>query len=348
MSHSKKMPARLQSYIVKKNKPPSPSIVRMMEKRQLLLDKVLFLNHKKKECGVYQYGKRLWGILKNCNRISYDYREIENEKEYKEFINTVAYKAIIYNYHVATMPWLSRKTIDTTRNNIGILHECDNHLFNKGISIDPTIQETTTLFRIPRPTIETMPMSKTCETDLFTQFVNFHENDTPIFGSFGFGFDNKGFPKIVRMINEQYDKAIIKFVIPHAVFDPNPNTVQNVYTQCLEQNIKKDIVLMIHTEFVSEHDLLNFLRSNTMNIFLYDNLHGRGISSTIDYALSVRKPLGISDSFMFRHIYSDEICLYKNSIQKCMENSLAYCEKFLSLYSHKNMIDKFHHIIHSP
>ena len=73
---------------------------------------------------------------------------------------------------------------------------------------------------------------------------------------------------------------------------------------------------MIHTDFVNENDLLIFLQSNTMNIFLYDNLHGRGISSTIDYALSVRRPLGISDSFMFRHIYSDEICLYKNSIQK--------------------------------
>ena len=47
---------------------------------------------------------------------------------------------------------------------------------------------------------------------------------------------------------------------------------------------------------------------------------GRSASSVIDYAVSIKTPFGISDSYMFRHIYSDRICLYKNTIQECIDN----------------------------
>ena len=97
---------------------------------------------------------------------------------------------------------------------------------------------------------------------------------------------------------------------------------------------------MIHTDFVSEHDLLMFLASNTMNLFLYDKLSVKGVSSTIDYALSARRPIGISDSHYFQHIYHDDICLEKNSIASCMEKSMAHCEHHRQRYSHRNMREK--------
>ena len=70
-------------------------------------------------------------------------------------------------------------------------------------------------------------------------------------------------------------------------------------------------------------------------------MNGRGISSTIDYALSVKTPLGISDSYMFRNIYDDKICLYKIPIDTCLQGSTEYCKQFLEKYSHTNMINKF-------
>lgn len=345
----KKMPLRMQSYLKKKqNQLPQQKIVVHPKEH---IPSVLFLNHKKQACGVYQYGKRVYEILQKSQHLVYEYKEIENIVEYSALTRNIIYKAIVYNYHVATMPWLNENTIDCSQQNIGILHECNIHLFTKTISIDPNCVESTHVYHIPRPLIENIPCEMNeSSADELKKFIHFQDGYTPIFGSFGFGFENKGFPRIVRMINEQYDCAIIKFIIPHAVFDPNCYRNIETSNKCHQENVKKNIILMIYTEFVSEHDLLVFLRSNTMNIFLYDqsNVDLHGISSTIDYALSVRRPLGISDSFMFRHIYSDDICLYKNPIQSCMENSLAYCEKFLSLYSHQNMIDKFNTIIHSP
>lgn len=56
---------------------------------------------------------------------------------------------------------------------------------------------------------------------------------------------------------------------------------------------------------MSNDEILDFLNKNTVNIFLYDNMPGRGLSSTIDYAVSVDTPLIVNNSNMFRHLLSD-------------------------------------------
>ena len=114
----------------------------------------------------------------------------------------------------------------------------------------------------------------------------------------------------------------------------------------MKENKKEGIILMITHDFFSNADMLKFLKSNTMNIFLYSHDgNTNGISSTVDYALSVKKPLAISDSFMFRNIYSDEICLYKKSIEYCLKSSVDYCSVFLEKYSNQNLINKFRKIV---
>lgn len=309
--------------------------------------KMLLLNHKRQQCGVYQYGKRLHHILQQYQEIGYEYHEVETEGEYWQLMDNNQYNAVIYNYCPPTMPWLNEQTIRHTQENIGILHECDPGYFDKKIRIDPTAPESTHVYNIPRPLIQDIPpASDKCDLVGFQKFVSYQDGDTPIFGTFG--FINKGFPRIVQMVNEQYEKAIIKLLITCADFGGDYITIQQICDECFQQRTKPGISVMICTHFVNEHDLLLFLQSNTMNIFLYDFMGGRGISSTIDYALSVKRPVGISDSYMFLHIYTDDICLYKNPIQKCVENSMAHCEKFVSLYSHENMRKKILHILFAP
>jgi len=313
---------------------------------------ILFFNHTKKQCGVYQYGIRLFDILKKTEDINYIYIEVNNFEEYKNAIlsHSPNIRFIIYNYHGATMPWLNEHTIQKKVKNIGIPHESSDHLFDIVCNIDPTAPETITRFSLPRPiyeNIDEMLQNYIPSSESIKEFIEYSEEGISIFGSFGFGFDNKGFDKIVKMVNEQYDNAIIKFVIPHAFFDPNSSNTPIIMKQkCIQSNTKSTIKLMITHDFFSTEDILKFLQSNTMNIFLYDTMSGRGISSTIDYAISVKKPLGISNSYMFKNIYSDDICLYKKSINDCLNNSVNYYSKFLSEYSHKNMILKFKEIIY--
>lgn len=303
---------------------------------------ILFINSTKKQCGVYQYGLRLYDILKP-GFPNLEYIELENGNDYLITITKKSYCVIIYNYHAATLPWLP-SVMQKQVKNIGLIHDSNNFNFDITIEICPD----DSLFSIPRPIFENID-----EVDEYTpsfskvkDFIDFKDENVPIFGSFGFGFDNKGFHKIVNLINKNYDHAIIKFVIPLADFDSNAqSTTSTTYQKCLAENVKPGIKLLITHDFFSTIDVLKFLRSNTMNIFLYDDLQGRGPSSVIDYAISVKRPLGISNSFMFRHFYSDQIDFGKTPLNDVMANSVAYCDKFLNKYSHKNMILKFYSIL---
>lgn len=299
---------------------------------------VLFLNHKVKQCGVYQYGLRLSQIFQKSEDLKYHYHEIADINEYNELL--LRYDkliAILYNYHFITMPWLNKTTIQKSLKNIGISHESPNDIFDVNYKVE----------NVPRPLFEDLdleeyiPSSRSIEN-----FINHRKENVLIFGSFGFGFKNKNFHQIVSLINQNYDEAIIKLVIPVAEYDSNKdNTNALAVKLCREANHKPNIELMITHEFFDNKDILKFLSSNSLNIFLYEKMPERSISSVIDYALSVKTPFAISDSHMFRHIYSDEICLYKKSISYCIANSVAYCDRFREIYSNRNLLAFFRNII---
>lgn len=279
---------------------------------------IIFINHKPANCGVYHYGRRVYDILKKSNQLKIIYKEVDEEPDL-EGCNTV-----LYNYHQLTMPWL-QKVPDEIYSFV-IPHCPISIKFDKIIDINPKIS-------IPRPIFEDFTRST-------NNFIEYRKKDTPIFGSFGFGFLSKGFDKIIKSVNEQYEKAIIKLVIPTAKFSAGDLNFQEYYGLA-----KPDIEILITHEFFTDNEILTFLESNDMNIFLYDSLPHNGISSVIDFAVSVGKPLAISDSCMFEHIYDDSICVYKTPLPEIMKNSVEYCKQFQEKYSHKNFIDAFNKLL---
>jgi hypothetical protein len=290
--------------------------------------KILFLNGVRKACGVYQYGIRLANCLPMC-----DYAEVSGEQDYLNAIKKFGPEKIIYNYHAATMDWLNSSNITHTAKNVGIPHESPITIFDELLDIDPLVSN-----GIPRPLFYEIPTKIMNEEHEF--FISYHQTpDVPIFGSFGFGFDNKGFDKIIRYVNEQYDNAIIKMIIPLGDYCGKLEH-DNILRKCFDCERKPGIKLMVSTDFFSNEDLLFFLNSNTMNLFLYDRMVGRGISSTIDYALSVDVPIGISDSYMFRNVYDDSICVYKNQISDILKMGTTYVKKFREMYSREKIGEK--------
>jgi hypothetical protein len=320
------------------------------------MNKVLFINHKIERCGVYQYGKRIFDILIKSKELNYIYYEVDSFSEYvnilKQYNNEL--RAIIYNYHASTLMWLNNSTIQNKVKNIGLLHETDTNLFDIVLNISPSEKENRiNIFSIPRPIFENADdiinegiLEMNNDNKLFIE--KYTDTDIPIFGSFGFGFDNKGFEKIIDMVNKQYDEAVIKFVIPSSSFDPNKATQFLMRNRCLKRNNlngNSGITLMITHNFFSTSEILYFLKKNTMNIFLYDYMEGRGPSSTIDYAVSVQQPIGISDSYMFRHIYSDDICLYKNTIDHCLNSSKRVIQNIIEKNKNVDLMNKVDNIV---
>lgn len=288
------------------------------------------INHAVARCGVYQYAKRLAQILTGSDnaKITFTYHEISTLQEYQTLCSQSSFNAIIYNYHSATLPWLNNMTIQRVVPNIAIFHEGGVFiLFDHIIDIGGNDR----VDSIPRPLLES-------NINLSPYVPNVEE---PIIGSFGFGFAFKGFPKLVEYVNDQFDRATIRLHITFSYYGDDNGSLSKLLAQTCDSLPRKEgIKLIITHDFVDDVQLLDFLNGNTINIFLYDDLPGRGYSSVIDHALSVNRPIGISNSYMFRHIYSDQICVYKTPIKDIIINGLNYINPFKEKWSNKQLVGK--------
>jgi hypothetical protein len=292
---------------------------------------IIIINHKIQNCGVYQYGKRLAQILIQSRKYQFVYHEIDSLQQYQSLCNGDP-ELFIYNYHPATLPWLNNDTIQKTVPNVGIFHEADIKVhFDYIIDIDPTAVSTSTKLVIPRPLVP-LPSGLVQASMETPEIVTI--------GSFGFGFHNKGWDKLVKMVNDQYDQAIIKLNIPYAHFSGGDALLMadQIKDLCFQNNSKPNVQLIITHKFMTDEELLEFLASNTINIFMYDSMPGRGCSSVLDYALAVDRPIGLSNSDMFRHIYSDSICLYKRSISDIIADGNTHLNRFRQLWSDARLI----------
>lgn len=287
---------------------------------------IFFINHKEQQCGVYQYGKRLGHILTKSTNIQFIYKEISILQEYRELCQQ-EYDAIIYNYHASTLPWLHNSTIQMIKPNIAVYHESGSFVsFDYFINNDPNSPLTSVDLPIPRPLADPINSNKI-------------STNIPTFGTFGFGFGNKGYAKIIIMVNQQFDEALIKVHIPFAKFGDAEGNQSKSQAQILRSiPVKPGIKIEITHDFFTDEQLMNFLNSNTLNIFLYDTMYGRGCSSVIDYAIMADTPLAISNSDMFRHIYHDDICAYKTPLQTIINNGTKYIESLREKWSHEKLI----------
>lgn len=301
---------------------------------------IVLINSSISECGVYQYGKRVAKILQTDSRFNFFYFEISNTDDLISNIYSVNPDIIIYNWHVAIMPWLNSTIINQISKHskqLFIFHESSYPPFTSDgyLMIDMTENINNKQYPLLRPIFE-KDLPKT-------------ENKIPIIGSFGFGFENKGFDKICDLVQECFDEAIIKLHITNPFFgDYSGNTTNHIIDICKLKIKNPKIKLEITNDFKTDDQILDFLNSNSLNVFLYDDLHGRGLSSVIDYAVSVNTPLAVNNSYMFRHITSEtpEISITNNfTLKQIMnagiENVLFYRNK----WSHELFKDNFFNII---
>jgi hypothetical protein len=164
-------------------------------------------------------------------------------------------------------------------------------------------------------------------------------------GSFGFGFLGKDWGRIIHIVNSSSDIELLRLHIPYSDFaDPNGHTSTYIANSC-RQLLDPRIHLNISHDFMSIPDLLKWLSRHSINIFPYEEMKGRGISSTIDFALSCRRPIGISKSDMFRHIYhKQEILLDNNSLSSIINSGISPLEDFYK-WDANNLINQYDKIL---
>lgn len=297
---------------------------------------VLFLNHKQKQCGVYQHGFQLASIVRHSDRYNMQYAEVETAEEFERLISETQYRVVIYNWYPSTMGWASPEHADKYRGRfvqIGIFHEVLNEHFDYYIHGDPTIKDDGKTFSTGRP--------------LMNYSGAYPESDVPIIGSFGFGLGGKGYHDIVKRVENEYDEAIIRLHISFAHFGDQDGEGAYSWAKLAQKELTKpNIQLQISHDFMDTETLLGWLAGNTLNMFLYAEMYGRGIASTIDCALSVRRPIAINNSYMFRHLLGTPSIFVENkTLKEIIANGVAPLEKYYEAWSAENLVRRYEDVL---
>lgn len=306
--------------------------------------KILILSHKQQQCGVYQFGWKIAEALKKSARYDFVYAECSSPDEFLSIANRIAPAAIIYNYYASTMPWLKKKLLRQLKiPHIGVLHEgsqqaadsADSSFFQYHIAPDPTLLlKNPIVFKTGR---------------LVPRYDNAYPLPTiPTFGSFGFGTKGKGFEHLIISVQNEYDEAHIHLHIPFAAFgDSTGSEARTIADRCKRLIVKPGIKLSVTHDFLSNDQLLDFLAQNTLNAFLYEENKGRGISSVIDFALAAQRPIAITRSSMFRHLFSatPSIFIENSNLHQISQNGFAPLMPYYKEWCEDNLIWDYERII---
>jgi len=306
---------------------------------------ILIVSHKEINCGIHQYGLDITEAMSASRKYLFRYVECSNQRELSNYILQTQPHAILFNYYPATMPWLDYKILSKILvPRLAIMHEvtqqavdtANDNMFDCWLCPDPTVVNTNPVtFKIPR---------------IVPNYTDVKDMPAiPTIGCFGFGFPDKGFEKIVSVVSSEFDRAKINFNIPHALsaVDKYGKMRAGVIRRCEGIIGERNIELSITQSFFDKQGILDFLAGNTLNAFFYDVDKYKGISSAIDYALAVQRPIAINKCGMFRHIYNAEpsICIEDTTMKRIIENGITPLHQFSSEWTPANFMAKMEKIL---
>ena len=283
----------------------------------------LFVTHRGERCGVYQFGARLYAALSMTSLMRWHYAECADHDEFLSVAERLHPHVVLLNFHPFTLAWASDGVDFPSAMVFSVFHEANQSSIELGQDLpfdvmlcpDPTLLPyDPSYLPVPRFIPALLP-DPTGEPVTFS------------IGSFGFGTPGKGFDRLCAVVNDQFDIARIRINIPphdSAAMTPHA-AIEGIIADCRRHVTKPGIILEITHDFLDEAALLDFLTSNTINAFLYDEAPGRGISSCTDYALASGRPIAVSRSSMFRHLHgvNPSICVEERSLRDIARSGIA-------------------------
>ena len=122
--------------------------------------------------------------------------------------------------------------------------------------------------------------------------------------------------------------------MPFAYFgDRSGVETRKIADDCMR--INRHVDLTIDHTFLSTDDTLRFLAGNDINVFLYHSSN-QGLSSALDYALSVKRPIAITNDSMFKHIYLPQIDVGNRSLLEIKNSGTEHLKDFYDKWNPDN------------
>ena len=309
--------------------------------------KVLLLNNSLKPCGIQQWGERLSRILNKSTRYNFIYKEVASIGETISVIIENNPTIILYNYNPNTMPIIKKNILDMFPHikHVALIHEGYLHTDNF-VGFEYFIYF---LGKFDGLCAEILNRVFIFPIRFLSEYVgNYPTNTIPTIGSFGFGFPNKRFEYIVEQVNKEFDFANIRFSISNSYHsDRDGMLATEVIEKCKNKITKPGIKLYINREFLTDNQVLEFLASNDINCFFYETRNTYLVSSSTDFALSVKRPIAITKVSMFYNLYTivPNICIEDSSIKDILARGTTPLEPLYKLFSDQNFLFEFEKII---
>jgi len=293
--------------------------------------KIAFISNPAVQCGVSQFGMDTVAALQSHSRHEILYYTLGGREDFEAAFAAIAEADIaLYNYHPLTLGFLTRDDIlRAGKPAIELLHEFDqisvhtnlSALFRYRIAPDPTlVSRFPGLWAVPR----IVPQIK----------VSSPENEIFTVGTFGFATGYKNYEEIITFTARHFNRSRVRLHIPSSFYcDSGGSLARQVYQFCQEKTAGR-VDLEFSDKYFSTEDLIAYLAGNDLNIFLYDKLLGRGISSVLDFAIASERPLALSSSNMFRHVrhFAPELFLEHSSPQHILKIGSDACRRLKALW----------------
>lgn len=321
---------------------------------------VLFINNVSATCGVYQHGKLVSQLLSESDKYSVIYKECDSIDTVVSLFNTLHPDIIVYNYHPSLFSFLVQS--------YGQLRSFDNVMHvglitdgTQEVLLNPQIHDNLVpggrvgtqfcppifdryLFMDPE-TVETEFIKKVLPTiPKFDKTKKSLENKVVTVGSFGFGGSDKGYAKLVKKVQSEFDEAIIKIHIPLATYgDKDGIEAYKRVEECLSIISKPGIQLVATHDFLPEEELLDQIHSNDINIYYYnDSEIAQGVASTPHFGIAVDKPFLVSNTSKTRHLIgvTDKIDINTTTIQEAINNYSQVKDAF-GVWSRENTLQSY-------
>ncbi len=268
---------------------------------------ILLVNCKPRQCGVYQFGLNLWRCL---NSVEGAHKVIYLETDTPDRFNEGYFYGadlVIWNHHNVTSPWLTSNITDKIPSAL-IVHDSRFPWPKVGyIHFDPDYLSTHRDLKMGRPILPPLDWTPAVIPNSI--------------GSFGFGFDNKGFDDLILRANEEYETATVRLNIPsNNGVDADGLNAKITAERCFGL-AKKGVTCYITHEWFDDEQMLTWLGQNEINAFFYKNNDSKGLASTVDWAIRARRPFAVSNLQMFRHVH--DVISPTDSLKEIIKKGIA-------------------------
>jgi hypothetical protein len=323
------------------------------------MNNFLYINTRPAACSIYQAGLMIYQSIQNSNRYTMDYASIDEldkdalhaGKIIRNGTDMGTYDAYIFNYHYVTMREMEHIRSEEFHKLPGakyavifemlpddpiigsLQYSVTNDDFTGYIVVDPTMEYADHRFHnFPRPLAK-------------VQVKPYEHKEIPVIGTFGLAGHGRNLANLVRAVNQEFDKAVIRFnFAPGSFFgDVNGVAKNEVLGEC-KSIAKPGVEILLTEHYFSDQELLEWLGQNTLNVFFYAR-GTSGLSSACDQAIMSGRPIITSADAAFRHIHEYVPAYPETGFVKAIEIGAEKVAEMQRVWNYENCQKRFEEII---